>query len=192
MVQTARKPGGRASVQLGLWTNQCRAVAVLTKTHRREFRPGANKNAPAAIVTGGKGKQQVLTTKASQELAPLFGLFAFLVSPLFSTNQAKHVVVCWGPNSRQETAEVKPQGFAPDQDIRTDASVASFFEVQELTKLSQHKLHVTTEGDERFGVSRFLCFWRAAVQYVWLSFVKPLCLFNRYVFIFMFIHMKSS
>ncbi|CAJ1421371.1 unnamed protein product [Effrenium voratum] len=49
------------------------------------------------------------------------------------------------------------------EDIRTDASVASFFEVQELTKLSQHKLHVTTEG-VGLGMQQGMCLMHFMVK----------------------------
>ncbi|CAJ1327044.1 unnamed protein product [Effrenium voratum] len=49
------------------------------------------------------------------------------------------------------------------EDIRTDASVASFFEVQELTKLAQHKLHVTTEG-VGLGMQQGMCLMHFMVK----------------------------
>ena len=41
---------------------------------------------------------------SSPELAPLF-VFYFLGVPLFSTNQARKICCCWGPNSSRVFAE---------------------------------------------------------------------------------------
>ncbi|CAJ1392741.1 unnamed protein product, partial [Effrenium voratum] len=55
------------------------------------------------------------------------------------------------------------------EDIKTDASVTSFFEVQQLTKLSEHKLYVSTEG-VGLGMQQGMCLMHFMVKQMRLKF----------------------